>query len=411
MADPVWVDSTVIGFIADGDTALEAELVALSAGGEKLMVPKVKEEVSLGNPFKKGSTMGPTAGSQARDEVIKRLNIQVDMNGDPDVRRQLFETQFKFKAPGKGTAVRAMEESDAIVLSEVAASAKARGVSNPRFLTGDQRLVNNADAKLWKVAILGRNSPPTPPGFTGGRLSPTADIPLNIGPSARGQANGSAMVAAFMVVDGLLNYLNSRFLADEVGEQVNSMGNSIRNWQISNPTDGALVAVNFARTELTPDPLGVMKNRMLIHPGNRLEGIDVFFAPTPEEAANLLRGQRSWVQGDVPDGPYQTVRTRTVFWVAPRIKEVLLTSPVGQWRVQVDRWTWIYEFSPQGNVTWTDIFNRDAGQGKWTIVGDQIKFEWSSKTIERWKFPLRPSNETGSCQMEAGKFTLKAVKL
>src|SRR5712691_7149371 len=119
MADPVWVDSTIIGYIADGDVALEAELMALAGGGDKLMVPKVKEEVSVGNPFKKDSTMGPTAGSQARDEVIKRLNIQMDMMGNKEDIRQLYETQFKFKAPGKGTAVRAVEESDAIVLSQV----------------------------------------------------------------------------------------------------------------------------------------------------------------------------------------------------------------------------------------------------------------------------------------------------
>jgi hypothetical protein len=289
-----------------------------------------------------------------------------------------------------------------------------RNVAKPRLFTGDRRLVNNADAKLWKVDIIGRSGPPSPSGSGSGgpRLSPTGDIPLNLTRSPRGQANAAAMVAVFVIVDALFSYLNSRFLSDAIKDELKKTEDSIRNWQVEYPADGALVSVNFARTELK-DPLGVMKNLVLIHPGDRLEFVDVFYATTPEAAAKQLREQKSWLQGDAPNGPYQTARARQVFWVAPRLHEELLYSPVGTWRVQVDRFTFLYEFKENGQVFWVDPFNKNNGVGTWrTLGGDRMYFDWvDSKTVETWNLPMRPSGATGTCKMAAGTFTLKAVKI
>jgi hypothetical protein len=171
MPDPSWIDSSTIAEVAAGDTALEAELaVRRNAGTELLVVPKVKEEVTIGNPLKRKGPWQTTAEqAKACQEVMERLGMKLDTRGSEADRRELFERQFKFKGPGQGTVVRAVEKSDAIILSQVAASARARNVARPEFVTRDLRLVNNADAKLWGVNIVpptGR--PPMPSGPGGG---------------------------------------------------------------------------------------------------------------------------------------------------------------------------------------------------------------------------------------------------
>src|SRR5512138_3646172 len=125
MPDPIWVDSCVIGDIAAGDRALEAELEKAAAGGQKLMTLKAQEEVKVGNPFKNDHSIGPSEGSNAREQVIKRLNIQTDTMGSRDDYLRFVEQQFKFKEQkgGTRTVIRSIEESDAIILSQVAASA------------------------------------------------------------------------------------------------------------------------------------------------------------------------------------------------------------------------------------------------------------------------------------------------
>jgi hypothetical protein len=137
MAGPVWLDSSTVADIADGDDALEARVKG--AGAPLLITPKVREELVRGNPFQKppkpskdpndtsrpGMRERPADKAQAMEEVLQRLNIQLDTQGSETERRELFEKQFKFK-PGR-TQVRAMEESDAIILSQVKASANARG--------------------------------------------------------------------------------------------------------------------------------------------------------------------------------------------------------------------------------------------------------------------------------------------
>jgi hypothetical protein len=145
----IWIDTSVIGDIAGGDRDLE--VVVKSLGSPLFMTPKVQEELLFGNPFKADAPPRTPAAAQLAKAVVSRMAIQVDTMGSEADRRALFENQFKFKK--NRTAVRAIEESDAIVLSQVAASAKARGIAKPRLITTDKRLSNNADAKAWKVEI------------------------------------------------------------------------------------------------------------------------------------------------------------------------------------------------------------------------------------------------------------------
>lgn len=145
----IWVDSCVIGDIAGGDRDLELALRLLHA--TLLIVPKVREELLSGNPLKPGSRPRPPQEIALAQNVIRRLDIQLDMRGSTALRRELFEKNFKFK-PGR-TVVRAIEELDAIVLSEIAASARDLALARPRLITTDGRLTNNADAKAWGVEI------------------------------------------------------------------------------------------------------------------------------------------------------------------------------------------------------------------------------------------------------------------
>src|SRR5262245_17271435 len=169
MGKPFWLDSSTIGQIADGDVALEEEINAKRArGAQLLMVPKVKEEVLHGNPLKSQSVPPSAEHAKARQAVIDRLQIQIDMMGDKAERRALFEKQFKFYQkprgnPPRGVTTRSIQESDAIVLSEIAASAKARNVNQPEFFTSDTKLANAPDAKLWGVNIVTRTSAKPPP--------------------------------------------------------------------------------------------------------------------------------------------------------------------------------------------------------------------------------------------------------
>jgi hypothetical protein len=171
----LWVDTSALRDIADGDTALERELLARRAAGDQLlMVPKVREEFLLGNPLKKGPVTGnPPNVMEVRQAVITRLGVQVDMMGTEVDRRAFLQRQFTNRG-----GVRSIEESDTIVISQVAASARARNIRNPALFTTDQRLVNNGNVKLWGVTIAHRTSvkPPTPPGGTPGGGGPPAAV-------------------------------------------------------------------------------------------------------------------------------------------------------------------------------------------------------------------------------------------
>lgn len=412
MADPTWVDTSTVGRIADGDSTLEAELNA--TGGPLLMVPKVQEELFLGNPFKRGMRERPEDQVKLCKAVIERMSIQVDTSGSESDRREFFEKQFKFKSDS--TVVRAIEESDAIVLSEIAASAKARGIGSPKFITTDGRLANNADAKGWGVDIrLPSSSSGTPPlGGGGGSALPPETIIGTFGPTpGRGAANAGAAFLIFRLVDTLANYLNGKYQQAEASRAIDSTISNIRDWMIKNPTDGALVVITFYRVRPN-DPSGVVGNSVLIHPGDKFAYVDVFFASTPEKAGGQMSQQRELRLDPGPDSPYKYEWRKTSYWVEPFRKTPWsppLSSPVGWWRVQVgNRWTWFYEFDVNGGVRWVDPFNNQTGRGTWKINDGRLLLSWApaSKTKEEWDSPLT-STQTGRCVMQAGTFSLNAV--
>ncbi len=88
-------------------------------------------------------------------------------------------------------------------------------------------------------------------------------------------------------------------------------------------------------------------------------------------------------------------------------------SLIGKWRVQVQNWTWIYQFTDGRYVRWTDPFNNQTGLGVWSVTPDRILLSWApqSKTTEQWDLPVDPQNETGKCCMSDGTYNLKAVRI
>jgi hypothetical protein len=225
----------------------------------------------------------------------------------------------------------------------------------------------------------------------------------------RGTANSFAAIAVFQIVDGLCNYLNNRFLQKEVNTQVNSTMTQVRSYQRQNPSQGVLVSIELHRVRPNDD-LGVVKNTVMIHPGDVFESISVYYGLTIELAVEDQR--RPECRPDAgSDSPYKYERSTITFWVPPT--EPALDSPVGTWLVKVQRFAWLYAFTADGRVRWTDPFNKETGTGKWQIQKNSVVFTWDppSKTRESWDYPLIRSGATGRTTMESvGYGSVMAVK-
>jgi hypothetical protein len=418
MADPIWLDTCTISDIADSP-ALEAEIRAL--GAPLLMVPKSQEELLNGNPFKPNAQPRSAEEIARAKAVVQRLNIELDMRGssadrvgdpDPDGRLGVIERQFKFKPKGP-TVVRAIEESDAIVLSQISASASARGIARATLISTDGRLTRNADARLWNIDIRLPRTPPVGGGGSGGvgGLPPgTTTIQVGRTTPGAGAANAGAFIAVFQIVDTLANYLNNKYLQKEVNTQMSLVMAQVRTHQRENPADGALITIAFTRVRPN-DASGVVKNTVAFHPGDAFESISVYFEFTIEKA--LERQQRPELRPEIgSDSHYKYERSQNLHWVKP--VQPALESPVGTWRVNVNnRWNWLYAFSADGGVRWTDPFNKQTGKGKWKIEKDLMTFTWDppSTTKESWDFPIDQAAATGRGVMAGeGYFKLTAVK-
>lgn len=87
-------------------------------------------------------------------------------------------------------------------------------------------------------------------------------------------------------------------------------------------------------------------------------------------------------------------------------------NPVGEWRVSVGEWLWIYTFDANGNVNWRDPFNNESGKGKWLIQPGTISFTWfNSATSENWTLPIDPTNQKGKTKMHGKVYGIDAVRL
>jgi len=87
-------------------------------------------------------------------------------------------------------------------------------------------------------------------------------------------------------------------------------------------------------------------------------------------------------------------------------------NPVGDWRVAVGQWNWLYSFDASGNVTWRDPLNGMNGKGTWRVVPGNITFTWAnSTTTESWKTPIKPTEQKGTTKMKGTIYEVNAVRL
>jgi hypothetical protein len=102
--------------------------------------------------------------------------------------------------------------------------------------------------------------------------------------------------------------------------------------------------------------------------------------------------------------------TVTLASIAKPISPAL--NPVGDWRVAVGQWTWIYSFDASGNVTWRDQGTGQNGKGTWKNAPGVINFQWTnSTTTESWKTPIKPSEQKGTTTMKGKTYEVNAVRL
>jgi hypothetical protein len=96
-----------------------------------------------------------------------------------------------------------------------------------------------------------------------------------------------------------------------------------------------------------------------------------------------------------------------------------VAAVVGQWRVRVHTWTWIYDFSkddlptPGGRARWTDPFNGMTGTGTWKLTSGGLTTSWApdSNATEEWELAPDLRSSVGHCYMEDGTYRLSATKI
>ena len=241
------------------------------------------------------------------------------------------------------------------------------------------------------IQFIDYNAAPSPKPAPGpsASLQPMA---VNLTYSVRGQANGSAMVALLMTVNAVANIINDYFREAEVQSAMRSDLQSIRDWQSKHPADGALFVVTFRRTVLNSE---FMQSRVMIQPGDAFEFTSLYFAERPEEAAKQMAAAREYVQGDVIDGPYRTVRRKQAFWIAPRQAgdDTVLQSPVGKWQVKIGDWNGVFVFKQNGSCSWSESGGQEH-PGTWTTARGEVQWTYSDdpkgwERIFHAKLPLK----------------------
>ena len=122
---PMWLDTNVLVTIDQGSAPYaERELLALEKDGHKLLItPAVEREFLFGPQFRPQDTF-------RRIGVLKRLPIEFDPMPLRVPMQQVMDWQREGMLHG-------LSGEDAKIIAEIRASAQARGITNPIFLTHD----------------------------------------------------------------------------------------------------------------------------------------------------------------------------------------------------------------------------------------------------------------------------------
>ncbi len=187
MPDPIWLDTNTLLLALKGNAAINRQLSTYrQAGRQLLVVPKVRDEILNGNvltenPEKACWMQRPYPQKAALTErAMQKIGVTLDLTGPkgPSAERlAYFETDV-----GKGVPV---TDSDRLVLSQVKASAKARGISMPQMITDEKAShAMSAQARKWGIYSVPTAKPaagaiPEPPQVTLADYPPDKNGPVS----------------------------------------------------------------------------------------------------------------------------------------------------------------------------------------------------------------------------------------
>jgi hypothetical protein len=240
-------------------------------------------------------------------------------------------------------------------------------IIGPEYLRGGRQMCirNPSVADQVVASMVGRSIYAPPP--------PVRPLAISMTYSIRGQANGHALVVAFMAWDAVLNHYNTTFQEAATNSALKRDLQSVRDWQAKYPGDGGLIVITFRRTILNSE---FMQNKVLIQPGDAFEYSSIHFAASPEEAIKQMSVEKEAVQGDTIDGPYKTVRRKQCIWIVPRGPDAVLFSPVGKWQVSIGNWKGWFVFRNGGGCAWSETGGPEH-QGTWKNAGKELQWTYS----------------------------------
>src|SRR6266436_3441603 len=172
MPDPIWLDTNTLIFALKGDAAINRQLSEYRTAGRQLLVaPKVRDEILNGNVL----TEDPTVASWTKRPYpekaaltatgMRKIGVELDLAGSKIPQPQRID-YYGIAEDVKGVNV---EPSDRLVLSQVKASAQARGIANPEMITDENKKhAMSIHASRWGIRSVATAKPapgsvPAPP--------------------------------------------------------------------------------------------------------------------------------------------------------------------------------------------------------------------------------------------------------
>jgi hypothetical protein len=433
----IWLDAQTVSYVSSGDTTLESELLTMYVGGSRfLIVPKVHEELMVGNPFDKPHDNNtaikpiPPERAEALRSAMLRLKIEVDRAGTGTDRLGDNQTtcatapncavapppQFgdgKDTKPGlidqgwhvkesrqrvKGEdgkkqtvittkTVSVTSEDDAIVMAQIAASARARGVTRPRVFSCDGGVKTNAPK--FGLTPITRTSVPPPRQIPGrGPMVPPLGGRGNPGPL------GSLIGGAHTYIrDGLAKYSRQKACGQAL-EEYERRKPEVEELLTGNRGSGVRVMFYF---QVAPGVNPDFPERW------KYEGMTIASSDAGVQgvlAKPLPRGEIDTVVLTIPALPKEAG--------PPRTAGVPLT---GMWAVKIGAWNGYFEFRAGGPAAWAETPMSVRHNGQWQEVDEYICWHFfdDPKDLTRLftaRLPVQQSMDGQILPVGQGFFTM-----
>ncbi len=99
-------------------------------------------------------------------------------------------------------------------------------------------------------------------------------------------------------------------------------------------------------------------------------------------------------------------------FTAIRVWDDYISKIAGRWRMDCDdRWIWNIDFTPDGNVKWSDYYNpSENGQGTWHLTRDGVYVMWASGSRDNWIFSAAGNEASGKAMVAGKPYPFEAAK-